>query len=288
MTGIALASHPATPDHAPTTAAATLTSHPARLLAGPWRAQVRLDLARSGVSAVHWTRAHWTESDLPDQAALRELIGRDWDRFALLRRGPRRELFAVSRLLLKHAAAAALQTEPEYLELGYSLYGRPFIQGCDQLDVSLSHSGGLILLGLTTVGAIGVDVEPVDRHLDFGGADRHLCTPPESAAVQELPAAGRGEALLRLWTLKEAYTKALGLGLRLPFDEFGFTLDEDAPVLLSADGDPFPDPAWRFTTAVIARSHRAALALRTDRPAPAPPGSAVARAGAESGSSVRP
>lgn len=248
-----------------------LISHPARSPAGPWRGRMRLDLATTGVSAVHWTRAYWNESQLRDRDALRGLLGREWDRFALLPGGPRRELFAVSRLLLKHAAALALQTEPEYLELGYTLYGRPFVRGWDEVDVSLSHSGGLVVVAVTTRGAVGVDIEPVRDRRRFAGAESQFCTAHERELLRHtVPAAERDVALMTLWTLKEAYTKALGLGLRLPFHEIGFTLGEDGPRLVTSAGAPVPDPAWSFRVALLDDTHRAALALRTDAiPTPA-------------------
>ena len=42
---------------------------------------------------------------------------------------------------------------------------------------------------------------------------RVCCTAPETQALQALDADARQHAFLRLWTRKEAYLKALGLGL---------------------------------------------------------------------------
>jgi 4'-phosphopantetheinyl transferase superfamily protein len=49
--------------------------------------------------------------------------------------------------------------------------------------------------------------------------------PTEQDWVRALPARCRDEAILRLWALKEAYAKAKGLGLHLPFDSFAFELN---------------------------------------------------------------
>lgn len=72
---------------------------------------------------------------------------------------------------------------------------------------------------------LGVDVEPPhdgDFTLELA---RTQFAPAEAALVGSLQPPARGVAFSRIWTLKEAYLKAIGDGLGVPPDRFAFTLD---------------------------------------------------------------
>jgi 4'-phosphopantetheinyl transferase len=120
-------------------------------------------------------------------------------------------------------------------------------RGGHDLDFNLSHAHGHNLLGLVRRHRIGVDVECLDR------GDRGLATVVDTFADEErrwvaaaTPGRPRNRRILRLWTLKEAYAKARGLGLGLAFDSFAFTLAEDTGVLgFRPPGDERPR-RWRF------------------------------------------
>ena len=79
-----------------------------------------------------------------------------------------------------------------------------------------------MLLGVTSGRALGVDVESVEaREADVDGLDRYFA-PEESAALRSLPPAARRRRFFELWTLKESYIKARGLGLAIALDAFRF------------------------------------------------------------------
>ncbi|MFF3395079.1 4'-phosphopantetheinyl transferase family protein [Streptomyces sp. NPDC002669] len=211
---------------------------------GPW------DLVREGMdlrgnAVVHTTWGEWLTGALADPS-LRPLLGRDWQRYRRTTDPTIRFRFVASRLATKFTAAAALGTGPAELDLAYKIGGRPYLRGLDQIDVSLTHTDDLIAVGISRSGRIGVDAEPADRHMSFELLQSHVCTPTERAALAELSETERTAELLRLWTLKEAYTKALGQGLRLGFTEFGFGVGEGG--LLAPDGTPAARGEWAFTT----------------------------------------
>ncbi|MFE7840151.1 4'-phosphopantetheinyl transferase family protein [Streptomyces sp. NPDC057474] len=212
--------------------------------AGPWR-PVHENLTELGNAVVHTTWGEWLPAALATPR-LRRLLGRDWARY---RRAPdtsARYRFVASRLLMKYTAAAALRTDPESLDLAYRLGGRPYLRGFDQIDLSLTHTGDLIAVGLSRKGRIGVDAEPADRRMRFDLLRAQMCTPAEAAELAPLPQGEQTAETLRLWTLKEAYTKALGQGMRLGFTEFGFGLRSG--LLLAPDGTPASRGEWAFTT----------------------------------------
>lgn len=211
---------------------------------GSW-SRVREELAEAGIVIVYSTWGEWLPALLSTQR-LRALLGRDWDRYHSTADPAVRYRFAAARLLIKYAAAAALRTDPEGIDLAQRLGGRPYLRGLDQIEVSLTHSGELMAVGLSRIGRIGLDAERVDRRMRTDLVRAHMCTPAESAELDGLPEAQRAAHALRLWTLKEAYTKAIGQGMRLAFTEFGFRLADGD--LCTPDGCAALGDEWRFAT----------------------------------------
>nr|WP_223206427.1 4'-phosphopantetheinyl transferase superfamily protein [Streptomyces xanthii] len=213
---------------------------------GNWQ-EVRADLDRHRAAILYARLDDWR----PERAGgprLRALLGRDWARFLELTHPDVRTRFASSRVLLKFAAAAALHVPPQAVELGYTHTGRPFLRGYDGVHISLSHTDELLLVGLATGGVIGVDAERADRRLYGPGLGRHLCTPHEVTEIEAMPEEDRNPALVRLWTLKEAYSKAIGLGMQFRFTDFGFRPDGTPTDVLRPDGQPGSDGEWTFRT----------------------------------------
>ncbi|MGW0832487.1 4'-phosphopantetheinyl transferase family protein [Streptomyces prunicolor] len=197
------------------------------------------------------------------------LSQREFARAAVLS-GRRWSSFVASRLLLRHAAAHVLGATPADIDVARAPEGRPFLRGCEELDVSVRHTGDLAVVALSCSGRVGVDVASAARTV--GGLGEEVFTAHELTAPAHLPDARRARALLRLWTLKEAYAKTLGHGLRLPFASFGFiplpqeqsspTPYADGPVrLVTADGARVDAAGWRFRTRGVAGDHVPALAL---------------------------
>jgi 4'-phosphopantetheinyl transferase len=92
--------------------------------------------------------------------------------------------------------------------------------GTSGLRFSASHSGELALVGIAAGRELGVDVEEVRPLPGLNQlADRWLA-PGELAALRGSPEPARLRAFYQCWTLKEAYLKARGEGLRLPLADF--------------------------------------------------------------------
>ncbi|MFD4790820.1 4'-phosphopantetheinyl transferase family protein [Streptomyces sp. NPDC058459] len=221
--------------------------------AGPWD-EVRDTMDRRGSAVVVSTWGEWL-SAVVTEPRLRLLLGRDWPRYRRTTDPLVRHRFAAARLVLKYTAAAALGTDPAELDLAYTISGRPHLRGLHQVDVGLSHTGELIAVGVGSGGRIGVDTEPLSRTLALDVMSERMCTPAERAFLDRLDDPARTAALLRLWTLKEAYTKALGQGMRLAFTEFGFPPDVEGELpaghdgaLLAPDGSPAAPGSWAFGT----------------------------------------
>ncbi|MFB8392616.1 4'-phosphopantetheinyl transferase family protein [Streptomyces yangpuensis] len=215
---------------------------------GPWTDAVREGMARRGNASVFTTWGEWLTMAL-SEPALRGLLGRDWTRYRRTSDPTTRYRFVVSRLAVRHTAAAALGIAPDRIDLSYKPGGRPYLRGMDQIDVSLTHTDDLIVVAVSRTGRIGVDTEPAGRRLAFQLLQDQVCTEAERAELAALPETEQTAGILRLWTLKEAYTKALGQGLRMNFSEFGFGGRHSGETgLLAPDGTPAARGEWSFGT----------------------------------------
>jgi 4'-phosphopantetheinyl transferase len=108
------------------------------------------------------------------------------------------------RVLLGHY----LQLAPELVQIDLGPQGKPQVEG---LEFNLSHSGNLVAYAFGKV-PLGIDVEQ-RRHLDAAALVKRFFTPEEWQEWQELPVAEQERAFFQVWTIKEAYVKAIGTGL---------------------------------------------------------------------------
>jgi 4'-phosphopantetheinyl transferase len=136
-----------------------------------------------------------------------------------------RHLSLVSRALARYLIAEVTQQEPESLRFSTNEYGKPFLVGLPDIHFNLSHSHGVAVCALCRGAAVGVDVEDVGRHTDLSIAGRFF-SPAEADLVSTAPEAEKRALFFDIWTLKEAYIKAVGKGLSIPLNSFSFSVNE--------------------------------------------------------------
>jgi 4'-phosphopantetheinyl transferase len=130
------------------------------------------------------------------------------DRFRVARAARR---FVVARAALREVLGQATGVEPAQIEFRYGTHGKPSLDR-RQLHFNASDSGDLAVVALAP-GEIGVDLEVRRRLSDRDRLARRICTSAELRRLYSLPDDQIDEALLRLWTFKEAALKATGTGL---------------------------------------------------------------------------
>lgn len=116
-----------------------------------------------------------------------------------------------AELLLK----VALQKEGfEYGTILLGEHGKPYMEG---VCFNLSHSGDKVMCAISDH-EVGCDVEKL-KAFDMNIAKRFFCeTEFEWIDNQD-------ERFCRLWTLKESFLKATGLGMKLPFHRFQMVMN---------------------------------------------------------------
>ncbi|SDD61562.1 4'-phosphopantetheinyl transferase family protein [Actinokineospora iranica] len=204
-------------------------------------------------------------------SACRDLLSDDERARVRRRRFDRDRHTALAAHALARTALSwcAPEIHPEEWVLGRTEHDRPEVRWpivLPPLRFNVSHTDRLIACVVTSGIACGIDVEVVDRETDVDLLARNICTPAEFASLAGLPDIARRARFFRYWTLKEAYTKARGLGLSVPFERHGFDWDS-GPIRLRVDGPadaPADDPEhWQFAQWPVTDRHILAVALRT-------------------------
>jgi phosphopantetheinyl transferase len=119
-----------------------------------------------------------------------------------------RARFVAGRTLLRELLAEARPIlAEEGIELVVEHSGRLLVVGHDDLQVSVSHTHGLVAAATWCHGPVGIDVEPLGR-AGLPPGETWL-TLGEQHRLAELAAEDRREWLLRRWVAKEAVLKAV-------------------------------------------------------------------------------
>ncbi|WP_081745975.1 4'-phosphopantetheinyl transferase superfamily protein [Paenibacillus sp. FSL K6-1122] len=114
---------------------------------------------------------------------------------------------------------------PAELSFTRNSYGKPSLSHHSDVQFNVSHSGDWIALISGSTDELGVDVEKI-APIDMQIAERFF-SPKESQFLAAEPDDRRLETFYRLWTLKESYIKAVGMGLSIPLDSFALIRNVD-------------------------------------------------------------
>ena len=138
-----------------------------------------------------------------------------------------RQAYTVCRATLRQHLSARLQIEPSAINLHAGPYGKPALSRTD-VHFNVSHSGDWGVIAITTQGPVGIDIEEERPMSDMMGvAQTHFST-LELRALQQLPVHLQTTGFYRCWSRKEAFIKAIGMGLSFPLEAFDVSLDPRA------------------------------------------------------------
>ena len=176
-----------------------------------------------------------------------------------------RDRYVVGRGVLRMLLGDYIGVAPELVRLPDGPQGTPRL-AMSGPRFNVSHSGAVALYAISSTGEVAVDVELFRPEFAREHIAERFFSPTEVATLRSLPEDLQPSAFLTCWTRKEAYIKARGEGLSLPFDRFDVSVhpDEPAALLRSALSEEVP-AEWRLTDLSDAASgYLAAVAIRDD------------------------
>ena len=169
---------------------------------------------------------------------------------------------------MRNALSCYASIEPADWRFQESDFGRPEIvspESAPSLRFNLSHTDGFVACVITARADCGVDIESLSRQVDILGVADHSFSDEEADALRVLATPQRRRHFFSLWTLKEAYVKARGVGIRLRLDAARFEISRDSVIqcrLAAATRDRATE--WQFALFAPSTNHLLATALRCD------------------------
>lgn len=159
----------------------------------------------------------------------------------------RREHWA-THALKRRALSASFPLAPEAWQFPENTHGKPAVEpGECGLCFNVSNSDRLVVCLVAEGVEVGVDVEPCERAVEILKLAGRVFSPAEQAQLEALGDAEKLDRALSLWTLKEAYIKARGMGLALPLHGFSFLFGGAEGIRLEVDAALEDDAGrWRF------------------------------------------
>lgn len=199
------------------------------------------------------------------ESSLQVLRDADWDAINRIQDPTSRRSSIAARILLRIGLSRAADHEVAAADWRFAIgaYDKPVVaEGLPAIHFSTSHVDQLVVVAISPSLEIGIDVECIDQHVSKK-VIADFCHLDERNSVGGLPQPQEIREFLRLWTLKEAYTKMVGLGHTLDFKMLKFTLD---PVRLKVSGGKDePAASTQFDNFYISYKHAlflASLAIR--------------------------
>ncbi|RZL10401.1 MAG: 4'-phosphopantetheinyl transferase superfamily protein [Rubrivivax sp.] len=133
--------------------------------------------------------------------------------------------FLVARAVLRTVLSCYAPLRPADWRFDANGHGKPRVAdrlGLPDLHFNVTHADGLVALAVSGLPEIGIDVEHLGRSMRSLDelAERHF-GPAERARIGRVAdEESRTQAFFDVWTLKEAYIKARGLGLSMALESF--------------------------------------------------------------------
>jgi 4'-phosphopantetheinyl transferase len=145
----------------------------------------------------------------------------DWRSIDLLAYQPRRTQAIAARVLLRFALSTLVEwkTSPSEWEFGKTSLGKPYVDGQPGISLSLSYSGNCIAVALSLTSAVAVDIEAPSKPVATGKLSAYLSA-RERMILSCAPDDAKPSAFLKIWTLKEALAKLLGVGVSEDLSSF--------------------------------------------------------------------
>lgn len=134
---------------------------------------------------------------------------------------------------LRELLASYLDVPAEQVQIERDTHGKPYLAApahAAQLQFNLSHTGALLLVGISHGQALGVDLETQQRKRPWLDLAQRYFAADETAALAALPPTRQAAAFVDLWSCKEAVLKAIGRGIAFGLQRLSFALDANGSV----------------------------------------------------------
>ena len=174
--------------------------------------------------------------------------------------------FTVARGILRHLLGNYLQISPVAVNFNYGDRGKPSLAipfSNSSLQFNISHSHEYALYGFTYDYPLGVDLEYLRSMEDVAKIAQRFFSAQESQSIASLNGTEQHKAFFQLWTAKEAYLKATGIGLTGSLADVNICLDQNDSCLQAIHGNKQATANWSMYSYLPVANYVAAIAIKT-------------------------
>lgn len=129
-----------------------------------------------------------------------------------------RRLYALRKGITRLFFSHYLDLKPGDVDYGYSPNKKPYLLNAKTVRFNISHSKNYLLIGIAFKKEIGVDIEIVKKEFHDELLKNSLCSLEELKVFHDYEE--KNLSFYKIWTQKEAISKAFGLGIAFGFNEF--------------------------------------------------------------------
>ena len=181
-----------------------------------------------------------------------------------------RKQLLLGRVLIRIALSSYdSSVAPASWNFTYNDYGKPAIseeQNRTSLYFSLSHSAEKVVLAVSRFKDIGIDVECARKPRRIAAIARRYFSDNEAAQLLNLPKDQQQSRFYDLWTLKEAYIKACGMGLAIPLQHFSYGFPGNDGLTIEFDAQRNDsEKAWQFWQLSAGSDFKLAVAAKAGK-----------------------
>lgn len=157
------------------------------------------------------------------------------------------ENYIISQGGLKLLLSNYLNIPTSEVKLGKHKKGKPYSVDNPQLHFNMSNSGKKVVYAFSMDEELGIDLEQLRALHDLNELIQKNYTKKEQEYINKR-ADQVSFRFFKFWTIKEAYLKAIGVGMRIPPEHLEFTVQNGNYQLQSIQGVPvdLDQDAWNF------------------------------------------
>ena len=175
--------------------------------------------------------------------------------------------YIIAHVLLRNALSKYIDVPVEAWRFACDEHGKPEIvqtAGLPEIAFNLTHTKGLCACVVSLNVASGIDAENINRQCNYKGLAKRMFSDEENVSVNvsENPT----QKFYKLWTLREAYVKALGVGLSASSKDYSFTLDDnDEYISLHHASETTEDVSGQFALYMPTDDHILSVAITEEK-----------------------
>jgi len=169
--------------------------------------------------------------------------------------------FVITHGCLRLLLGKYIHISPDQINFQNGNFGKPHLVNCE-LEFNISHSGDYSLIAFAVDRIVGVDVELHRANLEIEKVAKRFFSKREITTLMNLSHEEQSNAFFSIWTRKEAYIKAHGLGLALPLDSFDVSLEPHASnALIATRPDKSEADRWTIRSLDMGDEYSGAVAV---------------------------